>query len=88
MVINGILGHVQINHVSNRDVRLRSHHQQRGMMHVRPGSAVFDPNVTPTSDRGGGGGGGSAGSNSGPGQASNSSQAGQANSAAHDNVGR
>merc|ERR1719233_2486361 len=31
-------GHVQINHVSNRDVRLRSHHQQRGMMHGRPGS--------------------------------------------------
>jgi len=86
--IESTKGHVQINHVSNRDVRLRSHHQQRGMMHVRPGSAVFDPNVTPTSDRGGGGGGGSAGSNSGPGQASNSAQAGQANSAAHDNVGR
>ena len=86
MVINGILGHVQINHVSNRDVRLRSHHQQRGMMHVRPGSAVFDPNVTPTSDRGSGGGGGSnSRPSSGP-IASNSADA--SNSAAHDNVGR
>ena len=85
MVINGILGHVQINHVSNRDVRLRTHHQQRGMMHGRPGSAVFDPNVTPTSDRGSGGGSGGGGSNSGP-QTSNS--AGQANSAGHNNVDR
>ena len=72
-------GHVQINHVSNRDVRLRTHHQQRGMIHGRPGSSVFDPNVTPTS----------GGSNSGPNQGPNSaSAAAAATSAAHDNVGR
>ena len=41
------LGHVQINHVNSREVRLRAHHHQgsRGML-VRPGSAVFDPNST------------------------------------------
>ena len=46
-MMNLWLGHVQINHVNSREVRLRAHHHQgsRGML-VRPGSAVFDPNST------------------------------------------
>ena len=37
-----ILGHVQINHVNSRDVRLRVHRGSEMASRVRPGSAVYE----------------------------------------------
>ena len=49
-----LVGHVQINHVNSREVRLRAHHHHgsRGQILMRPGSAVFDAHTAATSSGG------------------------------------
>ena len=46
-----LVGHVQINHVNSREVRLRAHHHHgsRGQILMRPGSAIFDAHTAATS---------------------------------------